>query len=366
MEKIVKKILNYDMPCSNVVRDEMVANIVALALHMLDKTGKYEFPDDCVDIVYKKFRGCVGKTDENMQVHYRKDALKEPEYFFDDIMIIAHEICHVVQNYKKDDKVKNVDLYYSTDDKFDPLLTKIIQICYSQHVKTLKKHGLYTVVEKSDEIKQINDYFKSFYYLQETEREAYEFQVEFMKNIFAIADKLSLTRIEKEKLNIYKIKSQQDIEFMEELIAKSKRFRMSDAVVNKVKYCCEEVMRSIFNKNPNIFKDLTTLKNAELDDIYEDLYDMVCILEISYNNDIAHKLFNGLIKSRMMYYDKAELMNELFGFTPIRLDDAQTSALKEIMEKYNKHKKCKLIYDILSKDKLRVERENVMFSPPVK
>jgi len=363
MEKIVKKILKYDIPCSNAKRDELVANIVAMALHMLDKTGKYNFPDNCVDIVYKNIKGCAGQTNENLQVSYRKNVLKDAEYFFDDIMIIAHEICHVVQNYKKDNNVKNVDLYYSSDDKFDPLLTKIILICFPKYIKSLNKKGLDNLLESCDEIKQINDYFESFYYLQEVELEAYDFQVRFMKKIFEIAENLNLNNIEKEKLKIYKIKSQQDIEFMENLIIRSKKLRTSQLVTNKVKHYCDCIMQDIFERNPNLFEDLAAHNDEDLDHIYHDVYNMVCVLELNYNDDIAHKLYNALMKSKMLYDDKTELMNELYGFTSIKLNEEQTEFLKKIMLKYNEKANCKLKYEILSKDKTRIAYEKEIFSP---
>jgi hypothetical protein len=86
-------------------------------------------------------------------------------------------------------------------------------------------------------------------------------------------------------------------------------------------------------------------------------------LEISYNNDIGQSLFNALMKSKLAYQYKVELLNELYGFTPIELDENQTQFLKDLMVKYNENYKCKMKFDVLTEDKKRIARENKIFSP---
>ena len=366
MEKIIKKFLKYETDATKEQRDEMVANLVALALGMLDSTGKYNLPDDCAKVAYRNFSIVSGETDENLEIHYRRKVLQDSSDLYDDVMIIGHEVCHVAQNYLKDNPEYNmIDIYYSEDGKFTPFLKKIIEVCYPEHMEMLNKKGIIRVVRSFQEIEDLYDYLESFYYLQGIELEAYNFQTEFLKNIFKMADNMDLDLVEKIKLKYYKTKSKPYIEMVEEIMEKSERARRSNEITTKIKNCSKQIVEDVLKRYPDFFKDLESAKRDKLEEMYDDIYNVISALEINYNNNIAQQLFNSLAKSKLEYHSKFELINQLYGYTPIQLDDNQTNYFKDLMCKYNKNRKVKVKYDVLTEDRKRIASENEKFSPSV-
>lgn len=342
MEKIVRKILNYNPDESlKPERNEFLANVIALALYLLGKKEKFNFPDNCAEVVFTKMNESnAGQYDSfKKQLVYDNNIFMFGEEYTSDLPLLAHEVCHLAQDYSNT-KINQRNMIYFSTDEFSSLIQYLIKF-------NIKKKIL-----SNEDFKTFCEYLNSFYYLQEIEFEAFCFCVEFLNSIINIADTMELNEVEKKTLF--------DITYDSNIVPFTKKFmyfkniRKDKKVINNVKKLTNEFLSDFFKKHPNWENEFLS-SPIEHEVPYTIFCCLLNILTINYNDSLAHKYFDLLSKSNFDL--KSQEMIFLVQKTRIKLTKSEEIIFNKVIKDYNAKYDVELSYDIIKLENQRVMNE---------
>ena len=142
MERIVRKILNYDISSvTEEIRDELIANIAALSMFLLEKSNHFDVPEG-LRIESEKMSGGV-YGDGLMKLSHVAFLDNVPHALANDITTLAHEVCHYAQEHSKNpsDNIISGRSFNYTPTRFEPLFFFIVQFFYPEHFNALQMVG---------------------------------------------------------------------------------------------------------------------------------------------------------------------------------------------------------------------------------
>lgn len=342
MEKIVRKILNYEPDESlKPERDEFMSNVIALALHLLSKKKKFNFPDNCAEVVFTKMNESnAGQYDSfNKHLNYDNNIFMFGEDYTSDLPLLAHEVCHLAQDFSNK-KIDQKNMTYFQTEEFSALIPYLIKFNISKQILS------------NEEFKTMCDYFNSFYYLQEIEFEAFCFSVEFLNSIIKIADTMELN--DKEKKTLFDITYDSNIVPFVDKLKHFKNIRKDKKVKNNVDLITNKFLASFFKKHPEWQKEF--LNSQFEDDVPYTLFScLLNILTVNYNDKLAHEYFNLLSKSNFDL--KHQEMIFLVQKTKINLTKQEEIIFNNVIKQYNDQWGVNINYDIIKSEKVRVQNE---------
>ena len=353
MERLIRKILNYDANSATAEdRDEMCVTVAAISMFLLEKSGKYK-DVDTMDIVHKPElkigRGFYG--DGKMEL--TDSIFRYNETILDDIAIIAHESCHKFQGYRIDDKysldVSNTLMFYPTS--YDELLGALIDCNNLGDFKPNMNQS--EIFSQNDDVRDVCLYFKSFYELQSFEMEANDFSVSVFKYIIESAKKMKLSEVEQSNFN----------RLVENFTKLNNYYNYRDYLIGlrQDKYCVkyigtliDNVRKCIFNEFPNLLKKSKNHTSFYLDnkDDFFNLYRLCLSLEVSFDENLARKIFNYLIVVQQNE-DRDFLLFSLAFRSKFKISIKDEKLLRQF------HANTKSDYKILSFEKLLSEKERI-------
>lgn len=349
MEKIVRKILSYNPDESlKPERDEFMANVIALSLFLLEKKGIYSFPNDCAKVIFKKMNDSnAGEYNPfTKSLQYDKDIFMFGDDYTTDLPLLAHEVCHLAQDYSSNG-ISQENMTYFYPDEFKPLISTLANFNYKKHI--LNK----------EEFKEVSTYYDSLYYLQKNEFEAFTFSVEFLNTIIDVANHIiadKKTQLSKEEQDmLFSITYDSYIVPFVNKLMEFKKIRQSKKVAKNIEKLSNSFLTTFFKKHPNWQKEFL---NSDINQqVPNTLFScLIGILTVNYNDQLAHDYFNLLAKSK---FDIAsQEMIFLVQKTNIQLTKAEEILFNRALKKYNAVCNTAITYDIVKSEKLRVKQEN--------
>lgn len=361
MERVIRKILNNDVyDSSKEKRDELVANITALSMYLLEKSGHFEAPNsldvETADIVGGEYGDKLMKISNNIFHDVRSNA------FVNDIAIVAHEVCHFAQEYSRD-KSRQItcgrNLVYAPD-RFESLFYYIVQLSRPNLIQAYKMFGPKFILEMDRDLKDIYNYLFSFYQLQPFELEADDFSLELLKYIVKMSEKLELSS--KENQNLQEIKSSLSLtNVQKQKILNLKRLRQDPKIVKKVRMSAIQVIQYLL-ANTNFRNELYQEGlEIELDSVTNIVLDVSSqYLELNYDDDYAKAVMNMLFKAKPNVVRDRYIFQIGF-FTEFKFTNEQEEQIREILTQTGIDVK-KLSFEELMEEKKKVvsEREDMM------
>lgn len=361
MERIVRKILNYDISSvTEEIRDELIANIAALSMFLLEKSNHFDVPEG-LRIESEKMSGGV-YGDGLMKLSHVAFLDNAPHAFANDITTLAHEVCHYAQEHSKNaqDNIISGRSFNYTPERFDSMFFFIVQFFYPEYFGSLQMVGPKVVADMNDELAMIYDYFFSFYELQPYEVEANKFSLEVFKYIIKIAERLELS--EKEKKNLEKLKeSMPYIDAYDFKIKHYKELRQDPKVVRMVRTASLKTVEQLFSCT-----DFANTLNSEGAELKEEsiecvVLDTICqFLELNFDEKFAKRVMDMLLKAKPSDVRDRYLFQLAF-WTTYQFSEKEEAQIKDILSKTNIDIK-KLSYEEIMAEKRRVvlEADNMM------
>jgi len=331
MERIVRKILNYDKIES---RDEFIADIVALSLQILDQKGIYD--SEGLNNLTVDTKDMEGGLSYQKSIEIDDNIFESDDKFLYSLAMLSHEVCHCAQSFKKENPSKNGSHLLYNIEHFNDLLIHIMLRENPELLRFVELYGLDFVVMREPEYNYLYNYFKSFYSLQEIEKEAYEFGIEFVENVIKIAENMELNIEEKAVLNSLKCCAKRQSRNLREGFDIMIDLRQDRRTVDLVRSRVEAVRRSFLDECPDYLEDLATMSekdyNAKYSEILNPIPLLALSLEISYDDELAHKLMNALLSSQLK--SKDFYIIDLPVYTDINLSEDEINGYKVIIEKW--------------------------------
>lgn len=343
MEKIIRKILNYPREkASKKERSELIANVVALSLSLLSKKG-YEFPDDCAKVVFAKISDSADSEYNFLEKHIMIDKLffTQDDALYNDLPLLAHEVCHLAQDYDPHKKTSIPNMVYVDPVEVENLIAAL-GVFYDEESE----------IASLDDLQNLANYIYSYYYLQDYEFKAYQFMIEVFNFVINTAKNMELSPYEKQTLDI--MTSNNVMHPMANNLMKHKRLRQSKKVAQKSQELINRFLTDWFKDHPNALDSFKLKKEDQL--VTNMLCWMVPALMVGYNDEIAHKYFNALAKSKLKYVEQDLVF--LVQKTKIQLTPDEVKLLLPFIEKFNKEYDSTLTYDIILSEKARFLQDN--------
>ena len=360
MEKLIRSILNYSPEsASNEDAEQMCATVAALSMFLLEKTKKFDIPNQLnIETVKDMFGGSFSQTLNLM--HVSEDIFRgEYENFLNDITIMAHECCHFGQRYDigGDSAKSNGHMLVYDTNHFKLLMYYLIKVEAPQLVDIIRDFGFETIVQFDENIRLMYDYFYSYYSLQSFEMEAEDFSVKVYKYIDDTAKKLQLNSKEKRNLDQMKI-----LEPAIERLYKKREYlaslRQDKDFSSMMRVRVDTLVDLLLEQNPDYLKKLDQSSGLEIeeDSLFDVITKIFCLaLEISYNDKLARKIFTALCNAKQNNCRDFLLFNIAL-LTKIGLSEEDIKRLKEILLTTNLDIKG-IDFDLLLLDKQRVMAE---------
>ena len=298
---------------------KLTAQISALSLYLLEKKNKYIIPtssnidfgdlDEASGIYYN------GNITLNDDVFYNKK--NTPHNLINFITNIAHECCHLCQDYKTH-FLKNKHIY--SFDHFDFL----IDYMWNSNNDNLKnKHNFFDLAS----------YSPCFYFLQNHELEANKLGFEVMEYIL---DNCDLTKVDTEKYKKIKDKLK-DIK-QEFLIDTENRIEKINNIENREKFLslAQDVISDIFQKHPDFFVEIMsfnfnifdkTVDFVEVENMIKTIQAFINALEVNYDDKLANQLFEAVKDSTLPEDGKYAVFYKLTAYTNFTPNQEQVKLL---------------------------------------
>ncbi len=212
----------------------------------------------------------------------------------------------------------------------------------------------------NEDLNVIRNYFHSYYELQSFEVEANNFSIEALKTFVKEAEKLKLTEKEEAVLKQYKASIDNLVKSFSNYVDKLKCMRKNPKTRGKIEKLVQGVTDNIFEIMPNIFENDKIVSDSDHAAL---LVLLGQSLEISYDDKLAHQLFEYLIKKDNDEFRDNELLH-LGIWTEIEFSETEKNQFKAFVE--SSSYVGPLEYDVLLKEKERVikeRRETSGFAP---
>ena len=334
MEKLIRKILNFDANSATAEdRDDMCVTIAAISMFLLDKSGKFQMPNNLAivhraDIKHGSY-GC-GEVNVNNKI------FSTPEWFLEDITSVAHETCHRAQDYRVDGK-ENINSEKSIVYRmnyFNFLLYSTIILEEPGLAPYIEMFGFEKTIESSKKLKDLKLFFRSFYDLQSFELEAVDFSISVVEYIIKTAYGMNLSDIEKSNLNIIE-QNFETIEDYKQLINHLISLRQDKQYIKNIENIMSKLRLTTFYREPEFFDVFFGKPHIELLDeskIYKILYLFNLSLDVGYDDKIAHDMFDFLVNVKQNINSEFLLVTLVLR-TKIKLSEKEMTTFKEIFDK---------------------------------
>lgn len=361
MEKIIKNILNYDAStASDEERNKIGAEITALSMHLLNKSGYFE---DLSELEIKTINNYIGGSYGNGLIEVSENMFKDKQSFVNDITILTHEVCHYAQENCKD---KSENIYAGkglncTPDHFDYLFLYILTYEKPDLMPIIRTYGINMARQFDEDVNKLYLYFNSFYELQPFEVEANDFSLKVLKFIERTAQKMELS--DKEKNNLQNLKSM--LAQTKSFYDKREKMRMihkNKDFVKKVKSSAVKVIGSYLHHKPEFYQmlDKSGVDICPNSDELNIINLSNLVLEFNYDDEFAKSLLNMLLEAKPSVY-RDRCLFDLALWTKIDLSKEQEQKLRQIHEKTEVDIKS-IDFDTLLKEKARVEKERELLT----
>ena len=357
MEKIIRTILNYDAEnATENDRKMLIDAVMQLSLNMLAKDGRYNKLSK-IDYTF---------SDEIRGGRYGVSGLRlgsgifcyGGEHYLNDLSVVAHEICHYAQDNLADQSklAKSDSRMICQSSHFFPLIVYILSTDYPEFMQYAEMFGLNAVFGMNEDLQKIKNYFHSYYELQSFEIDANYFSIEFLKKFVEEAEKLNLSQKEQQTLKVYKVSVDNLIKSFTDYIEHLKSMRNNPKTRKKIEDLVQGVVDAAFKEMPNVF-DVQEI-DAESDHA-SFLVLLGQSLEIKYDDNLAHKMFDYLISKPSDEFRDNELLR-LGILTQIELSEKEEKEFRTFVESSKHLGGAK--YDVLMNEKKRVCKERGEFS----
>ena len=356
MEKLIRTILNYDADnATENSRKTLIDAVMQLSLNMLAKDGKY---NELSKIDYTFSNDVRGGR-------YGVSGLRlgsgifcyGGEHYLNDLSVVAHEICHYAQDNLVDQSTlaKSNSRIICQSSHFFPTLVYILSTNYPEYMQYAGMFGLNAVFGMNEDLQKLKNYFHSYYELQSFEIDANNFSIEFLKKFVEEVEKLNLSQKEKQTLSEYKASVNKMIKSFTDYVENLKYMRKNPKTRKKIENLVHGVVDAAFKEMPNVF-DV-----QEIDKESDHASFLVLLgqsLEIKYDDNLAHRLFDYLINKPSDEFRDNELLR-LGILTQIEFSEKEEKEFRAFVES-SKHLGG-TNYDVLVNEKKRVCKERGEF-----
>lgn len=323
--------MNYDaQSATDEERRQMCAAVSAISMFLLEKTGKFDLPEN-LDI---KFNGEIqGGTSSKGVVKLHNGIFGSPENFLNDISIVAHEITHIAQRHFKDKSkiIRNEDSLVCKSNHYSLLEYFIALVEFPQLRDIIQYYGVMAASGFSDELNDLHYYFRSFYDLQSFEMEANNFSIDVVDYIIKSAHNLHLTPTEKRNLKALEEDSKAVKDFYDTQDY-MKNLRCDDDYKIEIKRYVKDLRQYFYESEPEL---MAAIKDEKCVDISADAWARsivmaLCLsLEIDYDEELAHNLYNSMLNSKQSDA-RDSMLFELALWTKLNLPTTELEKLENI------------------------------------
>jgi len=261
-----------------------MANVIALSLSLLAQKPQFNFPNDCAKVIFKKIlESNAGQYDPfDKALNYDKEIFMFGDDYCSDLPLLAHEVCHLAQDYSSTGVEQKHMTYFYPDE-------------FKYYLHLLDKHNRRRHILNMDEFKEVCDFYDSYYYIQKNEFEAFCFSVEFLNVIINIGEKIKkdaengkadpLTNHEEHILFDITYDSA-IVPFVDKLMY-FKSLHRDEKVAKNIEKLSNSFLTTFFKKHPNWKEEF--LSSIMEDDVPNTLFaSMIGILMVDYNDTLAH------------------------------------------------------------------------------
>jgi hypothetical protein len=188
-----------------------------------------------------------------------------------------------------------------------------------------------------DIIEKVKQYIYALIWSQPNNAECNEFAFSVINKLLTTADNMDLTEEERSQINILNEEFANLLSSNKNLIRNNRIMKESDDVREILQWFIRERINYLLKKDPNYIRRHMYIDSNEIDRrLVEDpfnLYDIICGLELNYNDTMAHEVLQTLLRNQNQNEYKDKLICQLVINTNITLTPEEEKKIRVIIER---------------------------------
>ena len=341
MEQLIRKILNYNFEnITYLQRLKLAKEILRHFENEIPNKTSYNKPK--LHLLIDEFNEHKKSISVDNKILLKTNAFtnNDGQSLFEDMHTIAHECYHggqhgMVQTKNKD---SSSPIFNFVPDHYQEIFLRYKLKIYEGVIASALSLNQLKINTIETKLTQAQNYLLGFYFLQPIEKEANDFAYSCLNDLFECAKSMNLNDNEKNRLQSLIDGCKKFNQDYENGIKPYIRAKDNDQIRNEILGFINKEITDALSKNPKLIEKIKNFSDKDLYE-FEINYDislpfLISSLELSYNDNIAHKLLNSLLDNKYQGEICKTFLIQLILYTNIVLTREEEQKAQEIIDNF--------------------------------